>query len=130
MDFPDKVKYVTFLKEEKDGEIKGLRGNTPYQVDTHSLSNKKEMVHQKIGKDDFKFLKQASQSNDNYAFAQYFFYNETWSREIKMYQSTTVNSQYHSYSDRADYTNDTFQGLVISFNRKPDLDKRKKICEY
>jgi hypothetical protein len=131
MDFPDTVQYVTF--REQDGETVGLRGGTPRPVGKIVKDGNEVYFKQEVMKEDFKFLLWSASRKEDFAFVRYIYNGppvERWDREILMAQLNDKVSNGYQEFDNSGQTTDKIQALVILFNRKPDLKKRKKICGY
>ncbi|MBU1172927.1 MAG: hypothetical protein KKD44_25485 [Proteobacteria bacterium] len=130
MKLPDKVQYVTFLKGNE--EYKGLRGQNPKTVGKIEMGDNKIVFKQEVEKDDFDALFGAARREIDFAFTRYIYFSspqEEWDREIKMFKEiSTINNEKSTRFNSKQI--DPFEGLVVSFVRKPDLEKRMKICGY
>lgn len=118
MEIPNQVEYVTYLS----GALGGYNS-----VCEEKVGENRVRVRQLIGKDAFDELMKSAQRKNDFAFVSYRFGSNKyshWQREIKMYKEMEMLKTFNVSS------RDPFKGLVIKFLRKPDLEKRVKLCGY
>ena len=127
MEFPALVNYVIFSNSQLDASGR---------VDDVRVRDNMFMIRQTIGKESFEYLIRACKSKNDFAFASYKFkinQMQPWDREIKMYKemiNLNVNKEDRKRGIVKVRDRDPFKNLVIKFLRKPDLNKRKKLCGY
>jgi len=134
MEFPDKVRYVTFTKgrlgDSHPVKVNRVDGKVTFAKD-EIISDSKRVVRQYIGKEFFEYFMIAAQEKVDFAFARYTFNNtkDTWDREIKMYKEMEKLND-NENDELNSRVKDPYKGLVMTFLRNPDLEKRKRVCGY
>jgi 3',5'-cyclic AMP phosphodiesterase CpdA len=133
MDLPDRVVYVTYTRGRLGSyavRLDRADGKTPPMWETPVDGMR--VVRQYIGKDFFRYFMWAARDEEDFAFVRYTFKdgpNETWDREVHMYnEMEPVTDGDKDASPQKEP--DPYKRLVLNFLRKPDHEKRKKVCGY
>lgn len=146
MEFPSKVKYITFL----DGLLSG--DSKVELVDAEKKYEKR--VRQKIWKDSFNIFLKAAKNDSDFSFTRYTFKpSDIWDREIQISRTWSVRANdaintalynenerameeasFGSYAPKYKKTleEDEFKGMILVFKKFPDFKKRKDkhVCGY